>query len=323
MNRSVVGAVAGAATLLLVLSGCSSSSPDASEEEQSPLSAYLSAAWGGDLSEEEQTERFERENTQREELLAECMTEQGFEYIPATNNGSISFGSDVEWEPESREWVSQYGYGMVKWPGADDQASAPTEEYIDPNQDYVASLSESEQTAYYEALSGPPIPEDQMSEDGSYEYDWEQAGCYGWAQHEMEADNPRTSDEHKPVMDAINEFYTNMASAPELADIDAEWAACMDDAGYPGFTVQADAQNSISEELNAFYENQTEWVEDDPELAKLGEKEIELALADLDCREKTDFRAEYTKITFALEEQFIEDNKAELDALKAAAEQAR
>ena len=50
---------------------------------------------------------------------------------------------------------------------------------------------------------------------------------------------------------------------------------------------------------------------------------MHVALADLECREKTGFRAAYAEIQFALEEEFIADHKAELDALKAAAEQGR
>ncbi|MCR2786026.1 MULTISPECIES: hypothetical protein [unclassified Microbacterium] len=323
MNRHTVGAAVGAAVLLVALTGCSGPEADpGADEELSPLNAYLAAAWGGDLSEEEQQERFEKEHVQREELVAQCMTEDGFEYIPAPNTGSISFESDMVWEPDSREWVAQYGYGMITYPGQD-QPAEPDEEYVDPNQDYVMSLSESEQAAYYEALYGPGVPEEEMAEDGSYEWDWTTAGCHGWAQHEIDGENPTTSDEHQPLMDAINEFYTDMQNDPALADLNAEWAACMDEGGYPGFTAQTDAQTSISDELNAYYEGQTEWIEDDPKLAELGEREIELALVDLDCREKTDFRDKQTKINATLEEEFIADHQAELDAFKAAAEQGR
>lgn len=323
MYRHTAGAVVGVTALLIALTGCSGSDTgSASEEPQSPLAEYLSAAWGGDLSEEEQQERFEEDNKQREELVAQCMTEAGFEYIPVADAGYIVSGDDVVWEPDEREWVAQYGYGMVTWPGMDD-TTAPEEEYVDPNQDYVSSLTESEQTAYYEVLYGPSIPEEEMDEDGSYEWDWTQSGCHGWAQHEMQGDDPLTSDEHKPLMDAINEFYTDVQNAPELADLNAEWAACMDEAGHSGFVAQADAQTSVSDDLNAYYESQTEWIEDDPALAELGEREVELALADLDCREETDYRDQQAEITAALEEQFIADHKAELDAFKATAEQGR
>jgi len=324
-GRILVSATVPAAALVLVLTGCSGGGSGSVDAADSPLQKYLASAWGGDLSEQEQMERFEKENLEREELVAGCMTEEGFEYIPVTDNGAVSFSSGDEWKPDDREWVAQYGYGNVNWPGRDEAMTPePGEEYIDPNQDYVMSLSESEQAAYYEALYGAP-PEEEVIVDGegSYEYNWETAGCYGWAQHEMDGDNPYSSDEHKPLMDALNDFYTNVYGAAEFTELDAEWSQCMDENGYPGFTAQQDASMSISDELNAYYENQTEWVENDPELAKIGEKEIDIALVDLDCREKVDYRATQQEMIFALEEEFIADHKAELEAFKAAAEQGR
>ncbi len=321
MHGFRAGAALAAAALLVALAGCSNPGATTADPADSPLNKYLSALWGGDLSEDQQIERMEADNREREELVAQCMTEEGFEYLPVTQNGGVFMSGD-EWKPDDREWVAQYGYGMVNFPGRD-APTQPENEYVDPNEDYVASLSDSEREAYYEALHGPQPTEEELGEDGSYEYNWETAGCYGWASHEIEGDNPATSDEYKPLMDSINEFYTQMESAPEFAEIDAAWAACMADAGHSGFAKQSDAQNSVNDELNEYYENQTEWVEDDPALDELAEKEIELALVDLDCREKVDYRAKRTAVTFELEEQFIADNKTELDALKAAVEQGR
>ncbi len=324
MHATQVRAAIGAAALMLVLTGCSNTGDTSTKAEDTPLGAYMASVWGSDLSEDEMQERSERDNREREELIAACMKDQGFEYEPNVDNGGTYYSSGDEWKPDDREWGAQYGYGMVNWPGRDEmQNQAPDEEYVDPNQDYIDSLSESEQAAFWEALHGPQPSEEEMSEDGSYEYNWETAGCYGSAQHEMEADDPLTSEKHKPVMDAINEFYMAMDTDPRFAEIDDAWASCMADAGYPGYAKQADAQQGFSEELNAYYENQTEWVEDDPELAKLGEEEIDLALVDLDCREKTDYREKRQAIATELESEFIKDHKAELDALKADAEQSR
>ena len=309
--------------LVVTLAACSGpSGSGAPKPEDSPLNEYMSAVWGGDLSEDEQRERFEKENAEREELVAECMSEEGFEYIPNTGGSSMSFGTDDAWKPDDREWVAQYGYGMINSPMSEEPPT-DQEEWVDPNQDYVMSLPESEQTAFYETLHGPPMPEDQMNEDGSYEYDWEQAGCYGWAQHEVEQKNPAMADEFEPLMKAMEEFWTKTQESNAFDEINAAWSSCMADAGHPGYDAQVDAQMEFNEELNAYYENQAEWVEDDPELAEIGEREIEVALADLDCREETDYRKVQLDIQFALEEEFIADHKADLDALKAAAEQGR
>lgn len=321
MNRKMLRWAAPATIgLVFILAGCTGGEAPAKEDESSPLTEYFSAFYGGDLSEEEQQAKFETENKEREELVAQCMQDEGFEYTPAP--GSASFDPGVEWEPEDREFVSQWGYGAVEYPGADEQPE-PEQITPDPNADYVMALSESEQTAYYEALYGPSPSEEEMSEDGSYEYNWETAGCNGWADHEINGDDPLQSDEFADVMAAVTAFYESSASLPAIVDIDREWSACMDAAGYPGYATQADAQNSIYDEINGIYENSSETGPDEAAMSELHEREVELALADLDCREETDYRAKYQKAQFDAEAQFIADHKTELEAMKAAAEQAR
>ena len=306
----------------LGLAGCSGSGAPTDASTESPLSKYLSSVWGSNLSDEEQQAKFQEQQKRAEELVAECMSKEGFEYIPNTSNTTFSTGSYIEWKPDDRDWVSQYGYGMVNSP----MSNTPPDQgdsYQDPNSDYVSSLSTSEQAAYYAALYGAPQTETTGSEEASYEYKWEEAGCQGAAQHEVNGESILESDEFATINKAINEFYTAMQSSPEYAALDAKWASCMADAGHSGFTAQSDAQTSISDELNEYYSTQTDYVENDPKLKEVGEREIALALADLDCREKTNYRGEQTKIQFALEERFITDHKAELDAMKAAAERAR
>lgn len=307
---------------VLLLAGCTGTSVDASDEKVSPLSEYFIALSGGDLSPEEQEAKYAAEDKQREELMAQCMQDEGFEYVPVPTT-NVSFDTGEEWKPDDREFVSQWGYGAVEYPGGDEEP-APEEMTSDPNADYISSLSESEQTAFYEALYGPTPSEEELSEDGSYEYDWQTAGCSGWASHEIGGDDPLQSDEFADVMDAINTLYEDTASLPEIAELDRAWSTCMDAAGYPGFATQSDAQNSIYDELNALYEEGTsETGVDQAQLDAVHEREVELALADLDCREELDYRKTYEKAQFAAEEAFIEDHKAELDAMKAAAEQAR
>ncbi|KNC18943.1 hypothetical protein AC792_09620 [Arthrobacter sp. RIT-PI-e] len=310
----------------LLLAGCASSEETTTAEE-SPLTQYFSAAYGGDLSPEEQEEQFREDNREREELVAQCMTEEGFEYIPNVQNASFMSGG--EWEPDSREWVAQYGYGMINYPGRDEPVPEE-EQYVDANQDYIESLSESEQTAFFEALHGPMPDEEAMMSDEPMEYDWTTAGCFGWAENERGGgEDPFSTEEHKPLMDAMDEFYQNTMDSPELAEIDAAWSSCMSDAGHPGFSAQYDAQTSINEASNALYESSAgaapeEMVmPDEAAMADLGEKEIELALADLDCREETDYRERQQEVQFEQEQQFVDDHQDQLEALKADIEQGR
>lgn len=330
-----------ATAMVFVLAGCSGpSSGGELTYEDSPLNKYLSAAYGGDLSQEEQQRRAEEQQAKTEELVAQCMADEGFEYKPNTSTGAIMTGdADEEWAPEKREWVEKYGYGMISSPYSEKQQEATEEEYVDPNQDYIESLSESEQTAFNETLYGPVPDEDELGEDGSYEYRWEDAGCQGWAQHELEGENgdPFQAEEFADLRTKMEEFWTSAQESPEFVELNGAWAKCMADAGEPGFTTQQEAVQSIIDQQNALYDEaygdgseavdpEAPDVEDpneSPEMKELGEREIELALVDLDCREKTSYAKKSLEIQFALEEKFIAENKAELEAFKAAAEQSK
>jgi len=313
---AIIGAV-------IVLAGCTGGSAPSGDDAQSPLGEYFSALYGGDLSPEEQEARYAADDKEREELMAACMQEQGFEYQPVNNSVYSTSSDGEEWKPDDREWVSQWGYGAIDYPGSDAPPVPEDDMPVDPNADYVQSLSESEQTAYWEALYGPTPSEEELGEDGSYEYNWETAGCQGQADHEMTGDDPMQSGEFDDILDTLNTFYEDVQTSPEMTALDAEWAACMDAAGHPGFVQQYDAQSSIYDELNEFYESSGDQGPDEAALDALQKTEIELALADLDCREETDYRDVAQKLQWDAEEQFIADHKTELDALKAAAEQAQ
>ena len=58
------------------------------------------------------------------------------------------------------------------------------------------------------------------------------------------------------------------------------------------------------------------------EAQEIGKREIKTALADLECRTKTNYNDTRLTIQFKLEEQFVKENKKELDEFKAAQEQA-
>ena len=334
----------------LLLAGCSGSADDAGTaadtsasagaEQESPLSEYLAAVWGGDTSPEEQEREFAEEQQRQEELVAQCMQEEGFEYAPNTASASFSSGAEFEWKPDDREWVAQYGYGAVESPGSE-QPLTGGEEYVDPNGDYLATLSESEQMAFSEALYGPSVIKDEMSEEEmaegeSFEYDWQTAGCQGRAQHEVAGEDLSQSDEFRSLFDSMNELHEDAPSRPDMVALDGEWAACMDAAGQPGFVTQIDAQDSIFEASNALWEAGATVTDDgaavsadapvtggpdQAALDALAAKEVTLALADLDCREQTDYRDRQADSMRQVEEEFITDHKAELDALVAASEQ--
>lgn len=326
--RKTAVSIVGAIGAMALLAGCGTGGGGELTYDDSPLNEYMSAMWGGNLSPEEQEAQWAEQNRLREEAIAECMTDEGFEYIPVDSSGGIIITDEEDdpWKPDDRDWVAQYGYGMVNSPGMEEEMPVEEEGPVDPNQEYIESLSESEMQAYYEVLYGPEPPEEAY-EDEDFDWDSWDRGCQAAGDEAVGDDSQALyeSEEFKPLFTAIEEFYTSAQENEGMAELQQEWSSCMADAGHPGFETQMAAQESIIEKTNAFWEDYTDYENDPtetPEMQAIAEEEVELALADLDCREKTDFRQEELRIQFELEEQFIAEHKAELDALKAAAEQA-
>jgi len=305
----------------------------------SPLQAILNQVWGTDVSLEEQQRRLEEQALQKEELIAKCMNEAGFEYIPNPNTaGHVTAAGDSPWRPDDRDWVTQYGYGLTVSPFGETTTypeDGSSDTWFDPNSEFVNSLSDSEREAYYEALSGPPF--DFGSVDVMTDEIWaqinENSGCAGWARQQVDANSPSSimaSDEFLPIRNAIDEFQSNLENRPEFAELDHKWAECMADAGHPGLNRNWDARGQISTELESIWANiGANWDWDQgaptpanyPALAEIANREVETALTDLGCRESVHLRSRQAELTYAAEQQFVADHRAELAALLSAIEQ--
>ncbi|WP_172829659.1 hypothetical protein [Microterricola viridarii] len=325
-SLSFVG-LAVAATI--ALSGCSGAGDGGGggdlTYEDSPLSAFTSALWG-----EMDQAKYDEQQVEVEKLVAACMKDEGFEYTPNTQNGSVvTMGSSDMAERETEEWVASNGYGMVQTQEEMEAQQEQVSDYVDPNQDYLSTLSESEVSAFYETLHGPGPSEEEMAamEAGeAYEYNWETGGCYGAAQHSTQDQGMEaySDPKYQGLFEKMGAIYTTMQEDPKIKELDRSWASCMADAGYSDFTMKQDAFTLISEAQNAIYETMEydqetgEPLGDNTEaLAELKQQEIDVALADFRCSEKLNYMQETLKAQFALETRFVEDNKAELDALLA------
>ena len=343
-TRSFVALIAAATLSLTACAGGPNGGDGKLDYEDSPLQKYLSVIFSGgvspDATPEEQEQFWAEQQRKIEEHVAQCMTEQGFEYVPNNPVGPsrpmpIEDGEN-KWRPDDRDWVEKYGYGAVNNPwqeeGENPEPPMPEEPMpVDPNEEYINSLSEAEREAFYEALHGKP--QEWVEGEEPPQWDWTQGGCYGAAQHEIVGESAWEQKENKPIIEAIQKFYETVGNDPAFAQLDAEWSSCMTEKGFPGFSQQMDAQDSIYQLINKYWENipeqpDGEWdpklgTVQDPEFAKIADTELPLALADLECREKTDYRQQQLKIQFAAEEQFIADHREELDAMKARAEQGR
>ncbi|GAA2246269.1 hypothetical protein N1031_16210 [Herbiconiux moechotypicola] len=331
LNRARVGL--GVLALGLALSGCTaagagSSTPSA---EESPLAPY-SAVYGAATSQEE----LDAQNARVQEKAAACMKEQGFEYTPDTASTPMVSSESLGMEWGSDEFVQKYGYGISTDPFGDLQGDHG--EYVDPNTDYLESLSEAEAAAYNEALWG--IPADpgaaeggEVTESESTEplaYDWTKAGCMGAAQHEVDGgqhvwDDPEFAD----LLEGMNATTTEAQSSPELDGPNEDWSACMAEAGLGGFTAKLDAPNAVTERYGEITGSDAQFESngitisgqaDDVDTAVLAEVqawEIEVATADLRCATETGYQEVADRVEREIEQRFVDEHRAELDAMLA------
>lgn len=308
--------------------------------EDSPLNKVFSdiSSWS-DMSEEEMQALNEEQNRKVEELVAACMAEQGFDYEPNVQSAGVSYSSEQYEGMEPLEYAQQYGYGMTTWedtPTGQEMSQQEPDEYVDPNADVYETMSETERAAWDAALWGAPQEYDEEADAESYEYDWESAGCYGSAQHQIyEVDSPdaalialQQDPQYAELFDGMNDLYTNLASDPKMSDLNSKWSSCMADAGYPGFSTVDDAMNSINEAQNALYEDVDEdaWADPSytgPDLTELKTQEIATATADFTCRAEIDYEDESLRIQFELEQEFLDQNRDAIDSYVAAAQAAR
>lgn len=311
-----------AATLMagvLILTGCSGGGTAKEELEETPLSKIFM-----ELDPGQDQAYYDELSKKTEELVAACMTEQGFEYQPNTSSMMTVSSSDDEGEQEGPEWgtvefAKEYGYGIVEYPGSSEVPTDPTEEeYVDPNQEYVESLSESEQTAYYEALHGPS---DQYPEEGAEEewvYDWKKAGCYGAANQEAAGEQAWDSPEMQALQESMEQLYTEQQEDAETLALEAEWASCMTDEGFSEFSKRQEASESMYSKQDTLYSagSDGEWKEPSKEdKKKFQDEEIEIATAEFTCVDKVDYDKRAHAVQVRLEQAYVDEHKAELDAL--------
>lgn len=289
----------------LALTGCSQPTEEKLDPVDSPLALFLGGGFGV-----QSAETLAEQAREVEELVAACMAEQGFEYIPVDQSQYTAY---LEEERDTEEWIAAHGYGVNM---TDEEASASYGDFVDPNAEYVASLSRIEAEAFYEAQWGIPPTE---NADGSYDYNWEEAGCYGAAEHQVKDEQAYDEEEFQPILDAINDLYESVSKDPRVKRLDAEWAACMADAGFTEFNTQPEAANSIYQAMNDSANYQAEIGEPvDAETFKAArDLEIDTALADFRCKAEVDYDTAKLAVQFELEEKFIEDHETELDALRA------
>jgi len=329
--------IVSACAIVIGLSACSASVPVGGDNSGaisssvlvSPLEEFIGqAVWNDQVEFQRAADEFVM---RREELIAGCMQQAGFTYQPDLASTRFSIGTDAfdDVHPTDPQWVAQYGFGVVSGHRHRSGGSVFDVRHDDPNAEYVAGLSDTARMAFEMALNGPAGNFPTHFNTHSDWEDWMQTrGCWGRAIVQAQSENPlfiRQADEFAPLLSAISEMHESVLARPEMVSIDSEWSHCMADAGHQGSHNPNDAANDIMIEwwsatfLVQQQQAEGETVDVAATMAELQTRELERALADLDCRTALNYDERVNAIMFEAETQFVANHRALLEDFRNAA----
>lgn len=360
-GKAVLGTVAVAAAVAAACSG-QDGDPVGSAEEGSPLAEYVGSTAGysgvgfgtpfGQGTEVPWSSDEQREQQRRfEEAVAECMAEEGFEYVPALGDDQLRAYEEAAALP-TEEFVKQHGYGFTF--GYLDSGGESTR---DPNQEIREALSPGARDAYDAAMWGDAVEVidaggttvlRQVPSDEAPRSAEDARGCQQQARKDVYGSETPTVGEipFRTLLDDIFQLYQRVEDDPEVAEAARAWSECMADAGYPGFEAVADARRSVLERLSDLVlgpaappggdgdENPADAgggaagaaggvaggdgaaTVDSEKLEQLHEQEVAQAAVDYACQQEH-YLDVYREVAHELEAEFVEQHRDELERYRA------
>lgn len=286
----------------------------------SPIGAFFADDGGFDAAIAEYTARVE-------EAIVICMAEQGFEFARSENN--FNEVQDLQNEMTEREWTSEFGYGI-----STSFDSVAQNQATDPNAEIIFSLSASEREIWVETLTGGGF--DAVGGDFN-STPLEEQGCIGAAL--ISTGGQEAIEGLETFGDAYDEGEEALLDRREMVEVIDAWTRCMGEAGYPGYSDLEDPEESIgtefeeviapmqealdnltSEEGQALVSGESFDLADLPDLdldslRELQDREIAVALVDLDCYE-AEVKATYEPLRDEFENGLLEEYSTEFNAIK-------
>ncbi|HEX5769381.1 MAG TPA: hypothetical protein VFY11_00350 [Nocardioidaceae bacterium] len=264
------GTLATLAALLAVAACQSTPSADSSEGPGKSLPGVKEFG----LTEVQFVEHIE----QTQALIADCMAEAGFEYIPVDVKSIEAAQARVRSDPgyTRRSYKEKWGLGVTT------RFDSPVRDTgLGPNLEIWQGLPEADQEAYSRTLWG-----DNPKYDFVFAFDEEDFSETGGCTREAVA-QVFTRAQLKGTY--VNPKDVLVENDPRIIEAEDKWTECMRSAGYD----YEDDQDEIIED----YEQRLEELlgEDDPQsltghrqeqLRKLQQEEIAVSLVDLDCQIK-------------------------------------
>jgi hypothetical protein len=228
------------------------------------------------LTEEELVEKVEAV----EALIATCMSDAGFEYVPV-NFATVKEAMESVQNPPGTteaEFRAQYGYAIsIERPAADDPAIIGLGE---ENLKIFDSLSEADQTAYNHTLFGENTAETfAVALDAE---DFTDTGGCTRAAVEQVFDPEQLSETYINPKDVRIEQDARVIAAM------TEWAACMREAGFD-YNNPEEIESDIDDRLDAVLDGadpESLSAEGQAALAELQGEERAISVADYECEVK-------------------------------------
>lgn len=162
--------------------------------------------------------------------------------------------------------------------------------------------------------------------------DMQDMGCWGQAQEQVWGTGYQQGEEFTDLQNRMSQLWEQAMKEPEVLRAQDDWSSCMSDAGHPGFSTVDAAQQSINDRVNKLYESLPQPDPSEletasptaalvtgnpltsaPGYAELKDEEIALAVADADCREKAGYQQAADEANQRLQQQFVDDNRSELE----------
>ncbi|MCL2803991.1 MAG: hypothetical protein FWD29_08615 [Micrococcales bacterium] len=301
--------------------------------EDTPLGPYRPFLDGPVWNPEEQYLMRKAEHEQRERIIAGCMKESGFNYYPTEYGGSAEgLGSSISdmastlYVPPldaDRSHVERWGYGVDP-----DTVDTRIEDYSDPadaqNQAYVNGLSPSARSQYNVAFIGyaEVIP----GQDQGI------GGCVGNANGVVPEKGVRSESfdaNFNELAWAVKTLtFMDVPSDSAAVKLNREWSQCMMAAGIDvtgGQEIIPSNTGYLNQAtpLMAFFyarslENSDIATDDSPRLIA-SPAQVEVAVADYDCRAQTDYFNRILDVQIRVERSFLDLHRAELNDMRAAA----
>jgi len=228
----------------------------------SPIQEFLGVDFSNFNVEDAEAE-FAAQEREAQQVIASCMAELGWEYIPfdssAVFGGSFDPFGEEGLEYGSAEWVAKYGFGITTQAFAqsqvgpdlvgynDDAFPDPGEGPQDPNQAIVDGFSDSEREAYYSDLygQGPEFDETLSEEEQQALFEnFEPSGCQ--AQAYTSFGGGAEQEFYMEFSGELEEMYERVNSDPRVVAVQAELAECLAGDGH-SFAADQDLWEQVYE----------------------------------------------------------------------------